>query len=120
MSSANHSFSKLSTAALALAMLFASGIPIGAQTAAVGNVQITGVPDDWTHHHLVFSNPGTEQDAIRQSKHEQWLKIVNDPRYVIQQLKRGSDGARAGGCRYCQNSPGGPGERSGGDTGTGH
>ena len=91
MSSANHSFSKLSTAALALVMLFASGIPIGAQTATVGNVQITGVPDDWTHHHLVFSDPGTEQDAIRQGKHEQWLKIVNDPRYVIQHLKRGTE-----------------------------
>ncbi len=91
MSSANHSFSKLSTIALALAMTFASGISVVAQTATVGNVQITGVPDDWTHHHLVFSDPGTEQDAIRQGKHDQWLKIVNDPRYVIQQLRRGTE-----------------------------
>ena len=28
----------------------------------VGNVQITGLLDDWTHHRLVFSNPGTEAD----------------------------------------------------------
>jgi len=49
---------------------------------------ITGVPDDWGHHHLVFSNPGTERDAIWNGTHEQWLKVVNDPRFQIQQLKR--------------------------------
>ncbi len=37
----------------------------------VGPVQITGMPDDWTHHHLVFANPGTEQEAIRAGRHEQ-------------------------------------------------
>jgi len=47
-----------------------------------------GILDDWTHHHLVFSNPGTEQDAIRNGNHEQWLRIVTDDRYRIQWLKR--------------------------------
>src|ERR1019366_8451688 len=47
-----------------------------------------GVPNDWSHHHLVFSNPGTEQDAIANGTHDRWLSIVNDPRYIIQQLKR--------------------------------
>ncbi len=54
----------------------------------VGGVDITGVPDDWTHHHVVFSEPGTEQDAIRSGRHAQWQKIVNDPRYVAQQLRK--------------------------------
>jgi hypothetical protein len=49
---------------------------------------IQGLPDDWTHHHLVFSNPGTEEEAIQNGTHERWLKVVNDPRYIIQQLKR--------------------------------
>jgi len=49
---------------------------------------IQGLPDDWTHHHLVFSNPGTEEEAILNGTHERWLKVVNDPRYIIQQLKR--------------------------------
>ncbi len=55
-----------------------------------GNVQITGVPDDWSHHHTVFSDPGSEEDAIRAGRHEDWLRIVNDPRYIMQQLRRNS------------------------------
>ena len=76
-------------------MLLAVLIPTRGQEArqapkaiAVGGVLITGVPDDWTHHHLVFSNPGTEEEAIRNGTHDQWLKTVNDPRYIIQQLKQ--------------------------------
>jgi hypothetical protein len=54
----------------------------------VGGVEITGIPEDWSHHHVVFSNPGTEQQAVESGRYEQWLKIVNEPRYVMQQLKR--------------------------------
>ena len=49
---------------------------------------IQGLPDDWTYHHLVFSNPGTEEEASRNGTHERWLKVVNDPRYIMQQLRR--------------------------------
>ena len=24
---------------------------------------------DWSHHHLIFSNPGTEEDALREGRH---------------------------------------------------
>src|SRR5580698_479015 len=37
--------------------------------------------DDWTHHHLVFSNPSNLPE-------EQRNKILNDPRYQLQQRKR--------------------------------
>ena len=46
--------------------------------------------DDWTHHHVIFSDPGTEQDAIKKGTHEEWLRIVNDPRYRMQQIRRGA------------------------------
>jgi len=46
--------------------------------------------DDWTHHHVIFSDPGTEQDAIAKGTHEEWLRIVNDPRYRMQQIRRGA------------------------------
>jgi hypothetical protein len=52
-------------------------------------VRITGIPQDWTHHQVVFSNPGTEAEAIKRGTHDRWLRIVNDPRYIIQQLHRG-------------------------------
>jgi hypothetical protein len=52
--------------------------------------EIPGVVDDWSHHHLIFSNPGTEEEAIKNGRHDAWLRIVNDPRYIMQQLKRHS------------------------------
>jgi len=56
-----------------------------------------GVIDDWTQHHVVFSNPGSEADAIRSGRHAKWLRIVSDPRYRAQWLKRYSGQAAASG-----------------------
>ncbi len=92
MMSANRIFVRLSTAAFVLAMIAVFGVRLRAQDVPavhVGDTTITGIPDDWTHHHVFFTDPGTEQDAVMNGVHEQWLKTVNDPRYVIQQLKRG-------------------------------
>jgi hypothetical protein len=91
MQNANHFYMKWLLVALALVVIAAAGMAANAQTAPavqVGNTQITGLPDDWTHRHLIFSDPGTEQEAIQAGRHEQWLKVVNDPRYVLQQLKK--------------------------------
>lgn len=54
---------------------------------AYGN-RADGVPDDWSHHHIVFSDPGSFDDAMRNGEIDKWSKIVNDPRYQIQQLRR--------------------------------
>lgn len=54
----------------------------------VHGIEIIGVPDDSSSRHVVFSDPGTEEQAIAKGKHEEWLRVVNDPRYVIQQLRR--------------------------------
>ena len=51
---------------------------------------VVHLPTDWSHHHLIFSNPGTEEDAIAKGTHDRWLKLVNDPRYILQQMKRSS------------------------------
>ena len=50
--------------------------------------QVDGVPHDWTHHHLVFSNPGTEEEALGNGAWEDWARVVNEPRYIMQQLHR--------------------------------
>jgi hypothetical protein len=55
-----------------------------------GPAELAGLPDDWSHHHLVFSNPGTEQDAVQKGTYDEWLRVVNEPRYIMQQLKRRS------------------------------
>ena len=54
----------------------------------VGGVVITGIPEDWSDHHIVFSDPGTEQEAIWNGRHAEWQRIVNNPRYVIQQMRK--------------------------------
>src|SRR5208283_3315264 len=51
-----------------------------------------GAPDDWTHHHLVFSNPGTAAEAVQNGTYARWAKIVSDPRWAMQQWKRGAAG----------------------------
>jgi len=47
-----------------------------------------GIVEDWTHHHVVFSNPGSVEDAIRRGRYEEWRRIVTDPRYRLQWMKR--------------------------------
>lgn len=54
----------------------------------VGGATVKGLPDDWTHHYLVFSDPGSEAQAIAKGRQGEWQRIVNDPRYVVHQLKR--------------------------------
>jgi len=86
-----HCSSKVLSVSLALAVAATFAKPMGGQEVPaihVGNTQVTGVPEDWTHHHLAFSKVGTEQEAIKNGTHEQWLRIVNDPRYVMQELKK--------------------------------
>jgi len=47
-----------------------------------------GGPDDWTHHHLVFSDAGTAEEAVRHGTLARWVDTVDDPRYVLQREKR--------------------------------
>jgi len=54
----------------------------------VGGVVITGILEDWSDRHVVFSDPGTEQEAIWNGRHAQWQRIVNNPRYVMQQMRK--------------------------------
>jgi hypothetical protein len=48
-----------------------------------------GIVDDWSHRHVIFSNPGTREDAIKNGRWAEWQRIVSSPRYRIQQMKQG-------------------------------
>jgi len=51
-----------------------------------------GVVDDWSHHHLVFSNPGTYAQAVKTAaSYAKWLTIRYDTRFILQQMKRHAD-----------------------------
>jgi len=49
---------------------------------------VDGIVDDWTTHHVIFSNPGTEEEAIKRGKLGEWQNIVSDTRYRMQQARR--------------------------------
>jgi hypothetical protein len=51
-------------------------------------VRMWGVPDDWSHHHLIFSDPGSFADAVNHGSFERWSRLVTDPRFIFQQAKR--------------------------------
>jgi len=92
MLSASQISFRLSTTASILAAIAAFCPHMKAQEPPqvhVGDATVTGLPSDWSHRHVIYGNPGTEQDAIKNGTHEQWLKTVNDPRYIVQNLKRG-------------------------------
>ncbi len=73
------------------AVILAVGVALTCAAPASGQAATGakgGVADDWSHHRLIFSNPGTAEDAVRNGWYGQWLKIVNDPRYQLQERKR--------------------------------
>jgi hypothetical protein len=74
-----------------------STLPLATLGQATG-LPSAGAPGDWSHHHLVFSSPGTADDAAKQGKLERWTRITNNPRYKFQQWKRtrGGTGKRSG------------------------
>src|SRR5579859_1939250 len=78
--------SMFATAVAALALF---SVPLFGQTAPrTGNTALAGVPEDWSSHHVVFADPGTEEAAIQAGRHDVWLRTVNDPRYIMQQIRR--------------------------------
>jgi len=64
------------------------GVHLRAQEDTGSSGPKAGYVDDWTHHHLIFSNPGSRDDAARNGTLDKWLKVTNDPRYQLQQIKR--------------------------------
>jgi hypothetical protein len=85
MKSTKRTLYRVLLVALAFLSIIGLGMLISGQEAPTLRV---GLPDDWTHHHVVFSNPGTAAEALAQGRVAQWYRIVNDPRYILQQMKR--------------------------------
>jgi hypothetical protein len=74
---------------LGVATVLAAGLATSA-TAQQSRSEQTGFPDDWSHHHVIFSDPGTKENAIQNGNYEHWLKVQTDPRFQMQQKKRQS------------------------------
>ncbi len=75
----------LTVSSLSLAAVIFLALPtLAQQNQSYGS----GVVDDWTHHHVMFSNPGSLQDAINNGTSERWVQIVTSPRYRMQWIKQ--------------------------------
>ena len=88
-------FRILMVAVVALVTLPGSPVSVRGGPAANPNTNAklgTGVPWDWAQRHVIFSNPGTAEEAQRNGTYDRWQKIANDPRYLIQQRRRSGTG----------------------------
>jgi hypothetical protein len=64
-----------------------------------------GFPEDWSHHHVVFSNPGTIGEAAGRGSFDSWYKVVTNPRFTHQLLKRRQKPPRGMGNKGPQVTP---------------
>jgi hypothetical protein len=85
MSAQRNWFYKVCLGVAVSCMVVISSVMIQGQPASSHGVAMI---EDWSTHHVIFSHPGTAADALARGRFEQWYKIVNDPRYVMQQMKR--------------------------------
>jgi len=53
--------------------------------------------EDWSTHHLVFSTPGTFEQATRTRPFLEWYRALSDPRYQLDQIRRNAAKRRGGG-----------------------
>jgi hypothetical protein len=90
----NRTFSKFAIIGAAFAAIVGITVLITGQPASKlsqrpASRRPIGVPEDWSHHHLVFSDPGTyEQAAKSGASYAKWLTIQYDTRFILQQMRR--------------------------------
>ncbi len=78
---------QFSTAVLLVAGVFAPSL------AQQSTTYRGSVVTDWTSRHVLFSDAGTLTNAMK-SRSDRWERIVNDPRYQMQQIRRDAPSAR--------------------------
>jgi hypothetical protein len=55
------------------------------------------ITEDWSTHHLVFSNPGTFEQATQNRPFPEWYRALADPRYRFDRIRRMAAKGRAAG-----------------------
>jgi hypothetical protein len=87
MSAKSRRFGRLSRAAIVLCLGLIFSLLITAQAAAQRR---QGTVDDWSFHHLLFSNPGTYDQVIANGTYSKWINLQYQTRFILQQMKRSS------------------------------
>ncbi len=55
----------------------AAALPVMAEEAAR-----VPMPIDWSHRHLIYSNPDTPAEAFQKGTLDEWIRNYRDPRFV--------------------------------------
>jgi len=76
--------------------LFACAFAVSASDQGAQRVA-SGLPQDWSNRHLIYSNPETHDEAIRNGTLAKWHKNADDPRYVVALEKKEQAAAAANG-----------------------
>jgi hypothetical protein len=67
-------------------------VVLAVTTSAQQRPQYLGLPEDWTHRHLVFANPGTYvqmlDPKVSQDRWLAWVGVQKDPRFLLHLAKR--------------------------------
>jgi hypothetical protein len=90
-------YSRLSIASVAFGIVFACAALLSSHSASSRPADRLpgGLEPHWSHRHVVFSNPGTYREAIENGSSEKWVGINNDPRFIMQRMKRNADASRS-------------------------
>jgi len=67
---------------LTAAFFVLSASPVSAQKLPVTSAPI-GLPQDWSHRHVVYTHPDTPEEAAKKGQTAKWRKNYRDPRFVI-------------------------------------
>ena len=87
MSAKNTFFYKLSLVAVIFSVVAISSVLIIGKPFSTPRVPMV---EDWSHHRLIFSNPGSAADALAHGRFEEWYRLVNDQRFQLHQIRRSS------------------------------
>jgi hypothetical protein len=84
-------FFEMSTIALA----FGVGVLTSGQPAP--SKHHVGLVEDWSSHHLIFSNPGSYEQAITNGTYSKWINLRYNNRFIMQQARRRTEAVSTSG-----------------------
>jgi hypothetical protein len=94
MGAKKRNFCKLSFFVAVFCMVLMSSVLSHGQTASPQRIPMI---EDWSTHHVVFSNPDTFEQATKTRPFLEWYRALSDPRYRFAQDRRNADRLRRAG-----------------------
>ena len=64
------------------------GALFGLLLAFAASAQRVPAPHDWSHRHLIYSNPDTLEEAMAKGDYNEWARNYRDPRFVLALVRK--------------------------------